>query len=295
VDNRVEVREFLTSRRARLTPEQVGLAVNGVRRVPGLRRGEVAARAGVSVEYYSRLERGALAGVSASVLDGIARALGLDPAERAYLFDLARAADGACAVLRSGRSHVERWTVRPALQWALDAMVQTPAIVVSAHMDLLAANLLGRALYSDAIAGTDRSRPVNFARFAFVDHTAKGFYLDWDAAADVAVAILRTAVGRDPNDKGLDDLVGELSTASEEFRRRWRAQNVRIHGCGTKHFRHHVVGDLHLAYETVDLQSEPGLTMTVYSAEPGSTNEDGLRLLTTWATSPAILHLAIDR
>jgi hypothetical protein len=167
------------------------------------------------------------------------------------------------------------------------AMVCAPAIVVNARMDLLAANLLGRALYADAIAGTDGSLPVNFARFAFLDHTAKGFYLDWDAAADVAVAILRTAAGRDPN----DNLVGELSSASEEFRRRWRAQNVRIHGCGTKHFRHHVVGDLHLAYETVDLQSEPGLTMTVYSAEPGTTNEDRLRLFTTWAVS----HLAIDR
>ena len=237
----------------------------------------------MSVEYYSRLERGALAGVSASVLDGIARALALDPAERAYLFDLARAADGTWAAQRPERSHVERWSVRPALQWALDAMVHAPAIVVSARMDLLAANLLGRALYSDAIAAADRSRPVNFARFAFVDRAARRFYLDWDGAADVAVAILRTAVVRDPNDKCLDDLVGELSNVSEEFRRRWRAQNVRIHGCGTKHFQHHAVGDLHLAYETVDLQAEPGLTMTVYSAEPGSKNEDGLRLLTTWA------------
>ena len=159
MDNRVEVREFLTSRRARVTPEQAGLAVNGVRRVPGLRRGEVAARAGVSVEYYSRVERGALAGVSTGVLGSIARALRLDPAERAYLFDLARAADGTGAVQRPGRT-VERWSARPALQWALDAMVHAPAIVVSARMDLLAANLLGRALYSDAIAGADRSRPV---------------------------------------------------------------------------------------------------------------------------------------
>jgi len=250
--------------------------------------------AGVSVEYYSRLERGALAGVSTSFLDGIARALRLDRAERAYLLDLARAADGTCAVQRPGRSTVERWSTRPALQWALDAMVHAPAIVVSARMDLLAANQLGRALYSDAIAGADRSRPVNFARFAFVDRAAHRFYLDWDAAADVAVAILRTAAGRDPNDKSLHDLVGELSTVSEEFRRRWRAQNVRIHGCGTKQFRHHAVGELDLAYETVDLQAEPGLTMTVYTAEPGSKSEDGLRLLATWAATQAVSQLAID-
>jgi hypothetical protein len=289
VDNRAEVREFLVSRRAKVTPAEVGLPDDGRRRVPGLRRTEVASLAGVSIEYYSRLERGALAGVSASVLDAIARALRLDAAERAHLFHLAQAADGTSALMRPRRRSTSRWSARPGLQWVLDAITAGPAIVGNSRMDLLATNHLGRALYADVF--NDPTRPPNFARFAFLDTAARRFYPDWDLAADTAVAILRTSAGQDPHDKKLHDLVGELSTRSEEFRRRWSAHNVRIHGAGIKHFHHHAVGDLTLTYETVDLTAEPGLSMTVYAAEPGSPTEDGLRLLASWAASgPADEH-----
>jgi transcriptional regulator with XRE-family HTH domain len=283
VDNRAEVRNFLVSRRAKVTPEQVGLPAAGHRRVPGLRRGEVATLAGVSIEYYSKLERGALAGVSAGVLDAIARALRLDAAERAHLFHLAQAADGSSALLRPRRAATRRWTPRPGLQWTLDAITAAPAFVGNGRSDLVAANHLGRALYSDLYS--DPTRPPNFARFAFLDSAARRFYPDWDLAADMTVANLRTAAGRDPQDKELHELIGELATRSDEFRRRWGSHDVRIHSAGTKHFHHHVVGDLTLAFETVDLQAEPGLSMCIYAAEPGSPTEQALALLASWAAS----------
>jgi transcriptional regulator with XRE-family HTH domain len=283
VDNRAEVREFLTSRRARVSPSEAGLPDDGRRRVPGLRRTEVAALAGVSIEYYSKLERGALGGVSAGVLDAIARALRLDAAEREHLFHLAQAADGTSAIMRPGRRTGSRWALRPGLQWVLDAVTSGPAIVGNARMDLLAANHLGRALYSDLYAHPG-SRP-NFARFTFLDSAARRFYPDWDFFAEISVAMLRTAAGRDPHDKSLHDLVGELSTRSDEFRRLWSSHNVRIHGSGVKHFRHHAVGDLTLAYESLDLVAEPGLGLTVYAAEPGSSSEQALALLASWAAT----------
>jgi transcriptional regulator with XRE-family HTH domain len=283
VDNRAEVREFLTSRRAKVSPKQVGLPDDGRRRVPGLRRTEVAALAGVSIEYYSKLERGTLAGVSAGVLDAIARALQLDAAERAHLFHLAQAADGTSALMRPRRRTGTRWSIRPGLQWTLDAITSGPAIVGNARMDLLAANHLGRALYSDLHADPG-SRP-NFARFTFLDSASRRFYPDWDFFADISVAMLRTAAGRDPHDKSLHDLVGELSTRSYEFRRRWSSHNVRIHGAGVKHFHHHAVGDLTLAYESLDLVAEPGLTLTVYAAEPASSTQQALALLASWAAT----------
>ena len=283
VDSRAEVREFLVSRRAKISPQQAGLPDVGNRRVPGLRRGEVAALAGMSIEYYSKLERGALAGASASVLDAIARALQLDEAERAHLFDLARAADGTSAIVRPRRRSTRRWSARASLLWTLEAVTTGPAIVANGRMDLLAANHLGRAMYSDVYG--DPSGSPNFARFAFLDSASRRFYPDWDLAADIAVAILRTSAGRDPHDKGLHDLVGELSARSDEFRRRWSAHDVRVHGTGIKHFHHHVVGDLSLAYETMDMVSEPGLCMTIYAAEPGSASEHALALLASWAAS----------
>jgi transcriptional regulator with XRE-family HTH domain len=283
VDNRAEVRTFLVSRRAKVTPEQAGLPVGGERRVPGLRRGEVAALAGVSIEYYSKLERGALAGVSASVLDGIARALQLDPAERAHLFHLAQAADGSSALVRPRRAATRRWVPRAGLQWTLDAITAAPAFVGNGRSDLLAANHLARALYSDMYR--DPTRPPNFARFAFLDSAAQRFYPDWEAAADVTVANLRTAAGKDPQDKDLHELIGELATRSDEFRRRWGSHDVRIHGAGTKHFHHPVVGDLTFAFETVELQAEPGLSMCVYAAEPGSPTAHALPLLASWAAT----------
>ena len=286
MDNRAEVREFLISRRAKLTPQQAGLPDVGSRRVPGLRRGEVAALAGVSIEYYSKLERGALAGVSASVLDAIARALQLDDAERAHLFHLAHAADGTSAGMRPRRRPAKRWTPRPSLQWVLDT-ITAPAIIRNGRMDLLVTNHLGRAMHS-SLYDSERSGQPNFARYTFLDDDSHLFYPDWDTAAETCVAILRTEAGRDPYNKGLHDLVGELSTRSEDFRRRWSAHNVRYHGAGTKHFHHHVVGNLELAYESVDMISEPGLTMTIYAAEPGSPTEHALALLASWTATQDI-------
>ncbi len=292
VDNRVEVREFLTTRRAKISPAQAGLPTTGQRRVPGLRRSEVAALAGMSVEYYAKLERGSLAGASAGVLDALARALQLDDAERAHLLRLAHAADGTSAIARPRRTR--RASVRPSVQWTLDAITSAPAIVGNNRMDLLAANQLGRAMYYDHY--TDPTSPPNFARFTFLDSAAHRFYPDWNLAADMAVANLRTAAGKDAHDKGLHDLVGELSTRSDDFRRRWGAHNVRTHGAGVKHFHHHIVGDLTLAYESMDLRAEPDLTMTIYAAEPGSPSQDALRLLASWAaTSLDTYHPAPDR
>jgi transcriptional regulator with XRE-family HTH domain len=289
VDNRAEVREFLISRRAKLTPRQAGLSDVGNRRVPGLRRSEVAALAGLSVEYYAKLERGALAGASAAVLDAIARAPQLDEAERAHLFHLAHAADGTSAIIRPRRRSTQRWTPRPSLQWVLDT-ITAPAIVRNGRMDLLATNHLGRAMHSSLYKG-DLGGPPNFARYTFFDPDSHRFYPDWDLAADTCVAILRTEAGRDPYDKGLHDLVGELSTRSEEFRRRWSAHNVRYHGAGTKCFHHHVVGNLELAYESVDMISEPGLTIRPElpghwpsrSAQAGLVRRRGFR---GWCTGP---------
>jgi transcriptional regulator with XRE-family HTH domain len=283
VDNRQEVREFLVSRRAKITPEQAGLPAGGNRRVPGLRRSEVAALADVSIEYYSKLERGALAGVSASVLDAIARALQLDEAERAHLFDLARAADGTSAIVRPRRRKGKQWTPHKSLQWTLDAVTAGPAFVRNGRMDLLAANQLARAFYSPVY--DSREQPPNIARFQFLDQASHDFYPDWDAFADICVAILRTEAGRNPHDKELHDLVGELSTRSEAFRTRWGAHNVRHHSTGLKTFHHPVVGDITIAYEGLEMAAEPGLTLTIYTAEPSSPSEDALRLLASWATS----------
>jgi transcriptional regulator with XRE-family HTH domain len=286
VDNRAEVREFLVSRRAKITAEQAGLPDVGLRRVPGLRRGEVAALAGVSIEYYSRLERGALAGVSATILDAIARALQLDDSERAHLFHLAHAADGTSAGMRPRRRPNKRWTPQPSLQWILDRFT-SPAIVRNGRMDLLAVNHLGRAMHA-SVYEADAGAVPNFARFTFLHlDAAHEFYPDWDRAADTCVAILRTEAGRDPHDKDLHDLVGELSTRSEDFRRRWSAHDVRAHGAGRKRFHHAVVGDLDLAYESVDMISEPGLTLTLYAAKPASPTAHALDLLASWTATQA--------
>ena len=275
------MREFLTSRRARISPERAGLPTIGHRRVPGLRRSEVASLAGMSVEYYAKLERGHLAGVSAGVLDALARALRLDDAERAHLLRLAHEADGSNAILRS-RRRPNQWAVRASLQWSLDA-IAAPAILGNNRSDLLATNHLGRAMYCDLYA--DPGRPPNFARFTFLDSAARRFYPDWDLAADMTVANLRTAAGKDPHDKALHDLVGELSTRSDDFRHRWGAHNVRTHGTGVKHFHHHIVGGLELAYESLDLRAEPDLTLTIYTAEPDSPTAHALTLLASWAAS----------
>ncbi|XAS64160.1 helix-turn-helix transcriptional regulator [Micrococcaceae bacterium Sec5.8] len=288
MDNQSETRDFLATRRAKITPEQAGLPVSGGnRRVPGLRRGEVALLAGVSVEYYTRLERGNLAGVSEGVLDALARALQLDEAEQAHLFDLARAAGSS---RRPQRRRATAQPVRAGVQYLLDAVANAPAFVHNSRLDIVAANQLGFALYSEMYAGP--VRPANHARFIFLDTRSYGFYPDWGRAADDTVAILRTEAGRDPYDRGLSDLVGELSTRSAEFRTRWAAHNVRQHYTGIKHLRHPVVGDLHLMYEALDLSADAGLSLLVYTAEPGSSTGDALRLLSSWAATqqPESLH-----
>ncbi|MGW2822998.1 helix-turn-helix transcriptional regulator [Streptomyces sp. NPDC001443] len=283
MDNRAEVREFLTSRRAKITPEQAGLPIGSRRRVPGLRRSEVAALADLSVEYYAKLERGNLAGASPAVLEALARALRLDDAERAHLLNLAHTADGSDALVRPRRRTARVWTPHPSLQWVLDAVTAGPAFVRNGRMDLIATNQLARAFYDDV--HVTAGNQANLARFQFLDPASRRFYPDWDQAADIAVAILRTEAGRDPHDKDLHDLVGELSTRSDEFRTRWGAHDVRHHGTGTKRFHHQAVGDLTLAYEGLEMAAEPGLTLTVYTAEPGSASEEGLRLLASWAAT----------
>jgi transcriptional regulator with XRE-family HTH domain len=280
VDVRSEIREFLTSRRAKITPEQAGLRTfGGTRRVPGLRREEVALLAGVSVDYYTRLERGNAAGVSESVLDALARALQLDEVERTHLFDLARAAHPTTRTRR--RSAPQRF--RPAVQHMLDAMTGVPAFVRNGRLDILAANRLGRALYSEHFDSP--VQPTNTARFVFLDPRATTFYGDWDRLANDVVAVLRAEAGRDPYDRDLSDLVGELSTRSETFRTLWAAHDVRKHDTGVKRFHHPLVGDLSLAFEAMELVADPGLTMFVYTAEPGSRSEEALNLLASWTAT----------
>ena len=283
MDNRAEVREFLMTRRARVTPDAAGIAAGPGRRVAGLRRGEVAILAGVSVEYYAKLERGAIAGASASVLDAIARALQLDDAERSHLLDLARAADGIPTSGRPRRRGGRAAAARPSLQWALASITDGIAFVRDPRQNLLATNELGRAFYSPVIG--DGGRVPNLARFQFLDPAAREFYPDWERFAEMCVGVMRAEAGRDPHDPAMQDLVGELSTRSETFRRLWAAHDVRTHGAGTKRFHHPVVGELTLAYEELALTAEPGNVMLIYTAEPGSPSAERLRLLASWAAT----------
>ena len=282
VDSRNEIREFLATRRAKLSPQQAGVPLyGGRRRVPGLRREEVALLAGVSTDYYTRMEKGHVAGVSDDVLDAIARALQLDDAEHAHLLDLVRAARPRRQAQRQPKTRI-----RPSVQWVLDAMTNAPAIVRNGRMDILASNPLGRALYSPVFTGNSPD-PANIARFQFLDPAARDFYPCWDQAADITVAIMRTEAGRDPHNRQLTDLVGELATRSEEFRTRWARHNVRLHYTGSKTFRHPAVGELTLTYEAVDLPTDDlrGLNLTIYTAQPGSVSEDQIKLLASWAAT----------
>jgi transcriptional regulator with XRE-family HTH domain len=285
VDNRKDLREFLATRRAKVTPQQAGLPTyGGHRRVPGLRREEVALLAGVSVEYYTRLERGNARGVSDSVLEALVRALQLNEAERAHLFGLARAAS---ATARTRRRPAQQ-RVRPGVQQLLDAMTDVPAFVQNGRLDLLAANPLCRALYADLFddrLGGPAGQLPNHARFTFLDPRAAEFYPDWNRAAGDGVALLRAEAGRNPDDRVLTELVGELATRSEKFSALWATHNVRWHTTGTKHFRHRVVGELSLAYEGLELAADPGQTLITYTAEPGSPSHDALRFLASWASS----------
>jgi len=280
VNNREQVKAFLSSRRAKVSPAQAGIPTYGrTRRVPGLRRGEVADLAGVSVEYYSKLERGDLSGVSESVLHALATALQLDEAEQSHLADLARAAGPAPRARRRPTAQ----TVRPGMARILAGLAELPAMVNNGRLDVLAANALAEALFAPVFA--EKARPVNHARFTFLSPRARDFWLDWERAADDAVAMLRTEAGRDPYDKALTDLVGELSTRSEDFRVRWAAHDVRLHRTGLKSFHHPVVGEMHLSYEVLELPADPGLTLIAFSAEAGTPDDDALRLLASWAAT----------
>ncbi|WP_188668396.1 helix-turn-helix transcriptional regulator [Tersicoccus solisilvae] len=278
--NADDVRKFLTSRRSRITPEEAGLpAWGGNRRVTGLRREEVAMLAGMSIDYYIRLERGNLSGASDSVLESLARALKLDDAETAHLFDLAHAA-ATPARVRRRRSPL---TVRPNVQQVLDAITAAPAWVRNDRGDVLATNELGRALYLDLMA--DGGAPPNNCRFTFLNPRARAFYADWERAADDIVAILRSAAGKNPYDKDLTDLIGELSTRSEEFRTRWARHDVKYHRTGRKRLHHPIVGDLDLSFEALELPADPGLRINVYTADPGTPSEDALKVLASWVAT----------
>ncbi|MET8976424.1 helix-turn-helix transcriptional regulator [Streptomyces sp. NPDC004539] len=284
-DNRADIRDFLAARRAQLTPEQVGLPAGGRRRVPGLRREEVAVLAGVSTEWYTRLEKGHIGGVSEDVLDAVARTLRLTPAERTYLFDLARAARPGGAAPRR-RKAVE---VPPRVRWLLDSVTLSAAFVTDGRLDMVATNALTRALFSpmfDSPTADGHGRP-NFARFYFLDRASREFFPDWEGGADATVSLLRAEAGRCPDDRALRELVGELSTLSAEFRTRWAAHTVRIHHGGVKHLRHPEAGALELTYQPLDLPlSEHEIhALTLYTARPGSASEERLKLLASWSAT----------
>jgi hypothetical protein len=286
VDNRTELRAFLVSRRARITPQQAGLPTyGGHRRVPGLRREEVALLAGVSAEYYVRLERGNATGVSDSVLDALTRALHLDGAERAHLFDLARRSSSPTRPRRRPAPQV-----RAGVQRLLDAMTDVPAFVQNGRLDVLATNALGRALYCDLfdtpVGRGGAGRPPNHARYTFLDPRSADFYPDWNLAARTTVALLRAETGRRPDDRVLTELIGELTTRSATFSTLWAAHDVRRHTNGTKHVHHRVVGDLTLDYETLELPGDAGLSLISYTGAQGSASEQALRFLASWAASP---------
>jgi transcriptional regulator with XRE-family HTH domain len=283
---RAEIRDFLATRRAKLTPAQVGLPGGGRRRVPGLRREEVAVLAGVSTEWYTRLERGHISGVSDDVLEAVARALQLTDEERIYLADLARAA-------RSGhRTSTRRREAEldPSWQWMLDSMTMSAAFVRNGRLDMVASNPLARALHAPMFNSptVDRHRRPNFARYFFLDPGSHHFFADWDGGADATTALLRAEAGRYPNDRALRELVGELSTLSPEFRTRWAAHDIRIRHDGVKVLQHPDVGQMELTYRSLDLpgSDRSAHDLTIYTAEPGSPSEDRLKLLASWAATP---------
>jgi transcriptional regulator with XRE-family HTH domain len=248
VDRRGDIREFLISRRAKVTPEQAGLRVTGGRRVPGLRREEVGRLAGVSADYYTQLERGHVQGASDSVLNAIARALRLGDAERLHLFDLAR---------RGAAPHVAAspGPIRPGVQRTLDAFTEGMALVRNRRWDYLAANTLGRAVYAKIFDG--QIGPPNHVRYVFLDDRARTFFDDWAAVAHDTARILRSEAARDPHDPGPAELIEELSAASAEFLDVWAQHDVRLSATGRHHFHHPHVGHLELVFEAAALRADP--------------------------------------
>ncbi|WP_042429700.1 helix-turn-helix transcriptional regulator [Streptacidiphilus anmyonensis] len=282
LDPRAELSEFLRTRRARLRPEDVGLPYFGARRrVPGLRREELAQLAGVSVAYYTRLEQGNAHNVSAAVLEAIADALRLNRAEREHLDHLAKPAP------RRGRTAaaVRPERVRPQLQHLLDAMDSVPAYVLGRRCDILAWNRMAGALLGDFASRPPEQR--NMAWIVFMDPASHELYLDWEGKARDVVAGLRMHAGRSPDDPRLAALIGELSVKSPLFRQWWAAHDVRGTGPCTKELHHPVVGRLTLVNETLVLPADAGQMLVTYAAEPGSPSAEALRLLASWtATAP---------
>lgn len=273
-----EISEFLSSRRAKISPEDAGVPTyGGTRRVPGLRREEVAHLAGVSVDYYTRLERGKTTG-SESVLHAIARALQLDEAETAHLMDLVKPPTRSARTRAPGQQRV-----RPGVQRLLDLMPEVPAVVQNGRMDILASNRLGDALYLGF--GATPTRPANFARFVFLDPRAPDFYADWNRAATDSVAMLRLHAGRHPEDRALSDLVGELSVQSDQFRHWWARHDVRTHASGSKTFHHPVAGDLTVAFESLAILGDSEQMLVTYTAEPNSATAQALSLLGSWIST----------
>jgi transcriptional regulator with XRE-family HTH domain len=266
-DNRIG--QFLRARRERVQPEEVGLPDFGRRRVPGLRREELATLAGVSADYYVRLEQGRERHPSEQVIDALARALLLDDDATTHLHELARPAP------RRRRAAKRPERVRPELLRLMAAWSHTPAIVTGRHVDVLAANSLATALHSGYARGT------NLVRSLFLDPSAHERYPDWDDVARDTVAALRASVGPDLDDPHLTDLVGELSLKSDRFRALWARHDVREKTHGSKRFVHPLVGELVLRYECLAVAGSPGQLLTVYHADPGSPTEQALALLSS--------------
>jgi transcriptional regulator with XRE-family HTH domain len=275
----VEISDFLRARRARITPERARLPEHGTRKVAGLRREEVAQLAGVSVEYYIRLERGHCRGISDNVLAAVARALQLDEAERQHLFDLVHAANA-----RPRRRKAPQ-PLRAGVRRLLEAMTDCPAYVWNGRLDVIAANALGRALFAPMLESAEQ--PVNQAGFLFLDPAARTFFPDWERLAHDAVAVLRAEGGRNPYDEKLALLVRDLTARSTMFRQMWAAYDVsRRQIGGVKHFHHPVVGPLTLTFESMTLVTDPDLRITAGTPEPGSASETALRLLASWTAAP---------
>lgn len=283
MDTQNDVQQFLTALRARLTPEKAGLTTfGGERRVPGLRREEVAQLSGVSTAYYTRMERGDLSGVSESVLYALVRALQLDEAEAAHLFDLARTSAGGGRRRRQAKPPA---AVSPLVAQLLDTMRDVPAVAMNRVTTPAGSNKLGRALLPDLFPSD--APPLNSARYLFLDDRAKEFYLDWETSAREAVSALRLLAGQDPTDRALMALVGELATRSTDFRTWWGGHTVRTHATGSKRINHPVVGKMTLSFETLTLPSSDGIVIATYLPEPGSPSAEALALLGSWATEPA--------
>ncbi|ROP66495.1 helix-turn-helix protein [Curtobacterium sp. ZW137] len=285
MDTGTEASDFLRTRRARISPEAVGLTASATgRRVKGLRREEVATLAGVSAEYYNRMERGKLAGVSESVLYAVARALQLDESEEQHLFDLAHSANAAHALTRPAPKRTPaRFRASNRVQRILDGMTELPAYARNGRTDIIAMNPLGAALMPGLVP--NGKEQANIARYLFLDPSSQEFYDDWERVARDMVAAFRIEAGRTPFDRSLTDLIGELSTRSNPFRTWWASHNVRLHTSATKTLHNPTVGEVEVTGEALTLASEPDITIITYVTEPASVSEERLRVLASWAAS----------